>query len=370
MKPPRSSVLLEHRNHTTGFSLVELSVAMLILSLLLVLVLEIISNLVGVSSYAKNQVFGSQQARLASESMIRRISLATLNNYYDYVNADGLYRTSQNAATFSPRDYRLASDLHFIVLPASVALNQDAAFCPGSAVFFQAELGYSMAADLRASKGLLNESGFFVEYSNQSGRPSFLNGVLPPEPYRYRLVEVLDPSELLTVYRSTKPDGTDSSRIGYDRVWMQDLLQGKRHVVAQNVVLLLALPKVSPSDEQRLSGKVDGSFLAPGFQYDSRAWEKPSSPGPLVEYTRNQLPPIIEVVVVTITDASAARLGGGSTPPLGDVFVGLFQEPAVLNRTPGDEGDLARMETRLTARKVEYRVTRFDIGVQASKWSY
>lgn len=348
-----------------GFSLLELIVAVAILSVMLVLVSGMVSFFLSISASNRSVTSGEQAARESVGYLTHRLSRATLNNYFDYVNASGQFRSPGNAATFEPDDFRLSSDLHFICGPASDVLGRPSASYPGSAVLFQASFG-EMAANSNHLNGLLNACGFFVEFSRDTGRPSFLDGFVPDEPYRYRLVEVVEPAESFSVFASTKPIAEVP---GYDRTWVDNLLSSRRVVVADNVILLLVLPKLSEAMEITLTGGSDADYLAPEFLYDSRAWEMGSSNALLSERSFNALPPSLEVVLVTISEQAAQRLDSGSTPPLSDAFAGLFADSSVLHPKVGDEGDLVRFENRLRDRRVDYRVSRFEVPIQAARWT-
>ena len=348
----------------SAFSLLELLVSLAVLAVILLLVANVVSFLLSLSSSSKSRVSIEQGTRESAGYLTRKLGRATLNSYFDYIDSAGTFRTPANANSFSPDDYRLSSDLHFIAAPASDVLNASASLFPGSAVLFQSGSGVS-STPLEGLSESLNASGFFIEFSQRTDRPSFLNGILPPEPFRYRLVEVVEPTESFSVFASTKPA---SGSGGYDRTWIDNLLGMRRTIIADNVVFLLVLPKLSPALEKELSGKSDGSYLAPTYLYDSRSWEKSSPDGSRADLTQNTLPPSLEVVLVSISEASARRIDNGSTPPLDGLFAGLFTDSALLHKTQNDEGDMARMETRLRDRDLDYRIARFEIPLSAARW--
>jgi uncharacterized protein (TIGR02599 family) len=339
-----------------------LLVSLAILAVILVLVVNVIGMFRSISSSVNSRVASEQGAREAAGYVGRRLGMATLNSYFDYVDAAGIFRTPQNASSFTPKGYRLASDLHFIAGPAAQALGQPAATAahPGSAVLFQAGFGVP-ATGSSVLRLLLNSCGFFIDFSQRTGRPAFLDGYVPDEPYRYRLVEVIEPTEKFSVFRSTKPATGDTDRLGYDTKWVESLLVNPQSIVADNVILLLVLPKVSPV-------VAASNYLAPKYLYDSRSWEKSSSDGTPSALSQNSLPPSVEIILVTISETSAKRIDTGSTPPLAGLFDGLFTDSAKLHATPGDEGDLARMEKLLRARNLDYRVAQVEIPILAARW--
>ena len=122
-------------------------------------------------------------------------------------------------------------------------------------------------------------------------------------------------------------------------------------------------------------------MLTYDYSYDSRLWEKGGAITPLVKSTRNQLPPLVELVLVSIDEPSAKRLellyGGpdGSLPP--------FKQPAVLAKlnlqslfqvspTYGNDqlqADINTLEKGLSALGVQYRVFRTQVNINAAQWS-
>jgi uncharacterized protein (TIGR02599 family) len=88
---------------------------------------------------------------------------------------------------------------------------------------------------------------------------------------------------------------------------------------------------------------------------------------------------MVQVIMVAIDEPSAQRLedlyssdqylGIGTNPdPLSQRV--LFTTPTALNDTPqGAPGDLTRLQSMLTYRKVSYRVFSTNVTIKGAKWS-
>ncbi len=119
---------------------------------------------------------------------------------------------------------------------------------------------------------MLNSTGFYLTFgNNQTDRPSFLNGLTPPPPvrYRFRLMEFLQASENFLVYTMNFPGGSSHD-------WFTKNTGGSSLLLAENVLALIVLPRL-PSDPP------DASSLMPGndYEYDSQvAWKSGNTRSP------------------------------------------------------------------------------------------
>lgn len=412
--------------------MVEMLISMAALLLIMVVLFQAISSTSSVWTRSVGKVQAFQAARSAFESMTRNLAQATLQGYYGYADSDGLpvplvnpSFTSANAAVTanlasarlkSPTKYLRQSELHFVCEPASVALAAtglpDTAI-PGSAVFFQAPIGYSNASSYSTRPSLLNTCGYFVQFTTDAESdqnndnkgtgaiPSFTTG-LPATPagaYRYRLMEVAQTSEQNGVYQSTNVVDPASALplFNYDKTWISAMAlnyrvgpsgQTNRHVLADNVLLLIIRPKLAPEDEDRVAADLGrswntvtdrGSLIAPKYVYDSRSWEpgytglgvtanNAQNRALMEKVIMNRLPPIVEVVMVAVDERSALRLAdkyggaGGMTAPFVDgglkALVGFgttFQDA-----TRYDD-DLATLEDGLNGLGLNYRLFRTEL---------
>ena len=333
-----------------GFTLVELLVSMTVLAILLLVIVQVTSQTGSVwrNTTAKADQF--REARDAFESITRNLSQATLNTYYDYFDEVGNRRTPANAATFVPARYGRYSELKFQTGAASTLLNKSADTFPGHAIFFQAPLGFTNDPTNGSLNSLLNTWGYYVEFRPDTDRPNFVPGSTRR---RFRLMEFMQPSEQLNIYSSP---GT----------WLAGAGQtASSHVMASNIIALTILPKL-PAKGSANDPTVDpkGDKLAPAFEYNSTT-QGQAGAGPEFN-SLNQLPPLVEVTMVAIDEASAVKLEmqhGTSPPNFG--LNGLFKNSNPVNR----EEDLAGLVGNLTAHGISYRVFSTEVSLRGAKWS-
>ena len=314
-------------------------VACAILALLVVLLLSIIGQTSAATRRASDSVTAFQGARAAFDLMTAHLSQATLRSYWDYQDATGAFRTSANRATFRPATYGRQSELHFLIQNAGGSAPGTAG--TGQSIAFQLPAGVATSPDHEGLSNLLNACGYFVAYGDQEPLP----GPFPPfaPKYRYRLMQALEPSEDLSVYQNANGNA-----------WVTALSQ---HAVpiADNVVYLGLWPRKTLSEDP------DGDDLSKDFTYDSRL-DAARSPQP---ETANRLPPLLQVMLVCIDEASAARLCTSSSPPaeITDAFSGLF----ISSRQSDFEEDLTRLESRLAAAGVTCRIFSTLVPLRESK---
>ncbi|HSI83815.1 MAG: Verru_Chthon cassette protein C [Candidatus Methylacidiphilales bacterium] len=331
-----------------AFTLVEMLVTLSVLSILLLVIFSIINQTSSMWTRTSRNVKQFQSARVAFQTLTRLLSEATLNTYYGVTYAGG-----------KPTRYDRASDLHFVSgTPLATGLN--AASGPGSqishAVFFQAPLGNT---DLPAKYGRLDSllcvCGFYIQYAQEAGRPTFLEAMpsVPTKAWRFRLMQLVQPTESFPVYSNTTGNG-----------WIKNMMTAPAagtwvHEIADNVVALVIMP-VDPTPA--------ATSIAPNFDYDTRinGAIPAQMPGTLA-----QLPPVVEVVMVVIDEKSLLKLGNPATPPnFGQAT--LFKSAAML------EADLATLQANLNASpgnaagnriSLESRVFRTRVALRGAKWT-
>ena len=345
--PTRTPARISRR---AAFTLVELLVSMAILSLISVLALQIVSTVSDQYKRTRGSIESFNGARLAFERITRQLSQATLATYYGYLDTD-------NDGT--PEAYQRTSDLHFISGPADVVLPAGAAGTPvTNTLFFQAPLGYNPGGGTEQLRQLMNSVGYYVAFgADNDPKLSILpdvTGFNPPQPsHRFRLFEVREKSSELSVYESKT--GTD---------WIGTALTETKssQLLAENIIALAVLPKLPPDDD------VSGVGLAQNFRYDSRddrlVSVRPSIGDVREASTLNQLPPLVEVVLVALDPLSAQRLAdknGSSMPNL--QLSSLFRDPAQL------EADIETLTDKLIAERADFRVFRTTVGMRGAKWS-
>ena len=362
-----------------GFTLVELMVSMAILAMLL-LVLASLTNATQRSwTYTSGKIEEFRNAREAFESITRKLGQATLNTYWDYLYPNG-------DASKPPTGYVRQSELRFICGPASGLMpamqdaNGNALSTTTHAIFFQAPLGYTTNATYTDLKKLLNTCGYFVEFgSDQPSWPTFLQGKpSPPAPqprYRFRLMELMEPSEWLTLYNYTS--GTSGSipknptYTGHE--WFTTPLAASprpARVVAENIVALVLQPKLSAGDIAGLNkngGAYSDASLAPNYNYDSTAINSDANINP-----KNQLPPVVQVTMVALDENSANRMtargASNLAAKLGTLFADATKYDADLRRNPASSSDQS-LEKYLIDNKINYRIFTTSVSLKGAKWS-
>ncbi len=274
---------------------------------------------------ARVGAFGN--ARAVFEIVANRLGQATLNTYWDYDDRG------------NPTRYLRKSELHLVVGKAA-ALLPDLEDTATDAVFFIAPLGIAETPADQPLVKLLSACGFYVRFGPQTGRPAFLDtlgGRVPPR-YRYRLYQVMEPGQRLSVYENASGMG-----------WLRAAAAGWSFPMADNVIgLLLRVRHPSPS----------GDVVA--FGYDSRAF-----PGATPPPTLHQLPPVISVTVVMMDEESATRLAaqhGGEPPP-------VLPDPDWFDTEAEFEDDLGQWEEKLAGLKIRYQVLSADVPLRGAKWS-
>lgn len=309
-----------------GFTLVELLVGMAVLVLLLALLMSVVNITNSTVKHSSSQIDAMQQGRAAFDILNRTISQATLNTYWDYYNASDQRRTPANAAGFLPAKYDRASDLHFLI-------SNNSPF--GQAVYFQSPQAFSSRTQDAQTQGLLNACGYFVEFNDgKSYAPALFASEARP---RYRLMQAIQPTEDLKVFTDQTSAWTNA-------------LAALKWPIASNVIALIVWPRLPASEDAA------GTQISPDYQYDSR-----SASG----VQEAQLPPMLQVTVVVIDEASALRLESGTTEPgaIRNALDGKFTDPSRY------ASDLADLESQLTAEHIGYHVLTSTIPLRESRWS-
>ena len=394
-----------------GFTLVELLVAVVLVSLLLVLLASIINSTASTWRFTSSRIEEFRDAGNAFESLTRRLSQATLNTYWAYDSAT------------APTKYLRQSELRFIsgnaqVNPgagqnSAVIMNSGTYNRPTHAIFFQAPLGYVDESpsgfvnnpNFGGLDSLLNTWGYYVEYRDDSQwRPPFINTLpnAPPTRYRYRLMELMQPSNVMTIYNYTsgpQPSNTAASRSlnyvtnpplpglslapgvtpsGTGREWFTDALNASPqpvHVLAENIIALVFLPMLAPQDETGLvtAGTIPapaagaGTALSPAYSYDSTSYNTIPALNP-----QNQLPPVVQVTMVAIDEVSAKRLA-----LLPNGITGLNNELSqLLKQATNPNTDIIQnktnpnnLESYLISNHINYRIFTSNVLIRGAKWS-
>ena len=345
----------------SGFTLIELLAASSLFGVLLLLVFQMVNVVSNVYNQAGSRIDSFSEGRAAFTEISERLSQATLFPYLDYSSED----PTDSAASFA-----YTSDLHFLCGRANQVIPQapQTSGAGGHAVLFHATRGIASTpeGDLAALPGLLNATGFYVEYGKPDDyEPAFLREAgAGDQPARFRLVEILQPTEENRVYEGYADGSQGEGDSANTDAWIDNLqLDGgqglDRHILADNIIALVIRPKDPAFAEP--------SIIAPDYAYDSRKATSGSAVGAtLASITRHQLPPVVEVIVVSIDERSAARLdrdwGNNVANVLGlESYFRSASESAL-------ESDLEAMGERLTEMDVTYKIFRGDVVLKNSRW--
>ena len=340
----------------SAFTLVELMVATTLLSVLLIILASITNQTSNTLRYTTSKVEQFKSAREAFEAVTRRLSQATLNTYWDY-------EWTGSGTSRVPSKYVRQSELRFWSGATQTAAGATP-LRPGHGVFFQAPLGFvNRTKEFGGLDNLLNTWGYYVEFNNEDDfRPPFVNSMNPPIPdrYRYRLMELMQPSNEMELYSLTA-GGTGTATTYTSTDWIKNALaptttaRAPVHILSENVISFVLLPKLSEAEDPT------GVRLAPGYSYDSTVTVADPEINP-----KNQLPPLVQVTMVAIDETSAARVANGATlPDLG--LEGLFQTGGT--DAGNYDSDLEVLTKGLSERRLNYRVFSTHVSIRAAKWS-
>ena len=337
--------------------MVELMVSTALIAVIALLLVTMTNSTAATWRYTTGRIEQFRGADTAFEAMTRRLSQATLNTYWDYDSPT------------APKKYLRQSDLRFItgnmtnpnVSAQKRLLTTTTPRRPTQGVFFQAPLGYvDDATNFSGLDNLLNTWGYYVEFRDEAlAGPAF---VTQPARYRYRLMELMQPSNFLSIYNYTS--GKAATYTAKD--WFTAALPTSAvapiagatpllvHALADNVIALAVLPRLSKKDETST-----GKTLSKDYSYDSTS----TDPDPDIN-PKSQLPPIVQVTLVAIDEISAARMANGLTPPALDASL----DAIFLDSTKFDT-DLATLQKTLTDQRISYRVFTSNVSIRGAKWS-
>jgi len=361
------------RRQHTGFTLVEVLVSASIVVILMGILLSMTDQTQRLMRGTSAKVEQFQGARVAFESMTRRLAQATLNTYWDYQ-----YPPNAKVGT-PPIGYQRSSELRFVSGVTNTlvgATDSSGRVRPGHSVFFHAPNGYvSNQKTLGMLDDLINVWGYFVEIgSDADSLPSFLQDKVNPRT-RFRLMEFMQPSEELATYQFQQSGA--SPNFSQKAPWFAPFITGTPRpvrVLAENIVALVVLPRLSKTDEQlwmTQNGSKTAPILAPLYSYDST---NNTVSDPILN-PRNQLPPVVQVAMIAVDEPSAQKLQDkfGTDPNLGINYSSLFRNPAVLEDDPAttaaDDGDLSKLAALLAANHVSYRIFATNVSIRGAKWS-
>lgn len=387
-----------------GFTLVELMVSTAIIALIMLVLVAMTNQTSQTWRHATEQIEKFQSARDGFESMTRKIAQATLNTNWDYIDKDGKPRDKTINSTayvnFVPVNYGRTTDLRFVTGPMSPnsfvpGLIIPNTSRPGHGIFFQAPFGVvTDQTNYGTMNNLLNTWGYYVETGYDQSRPVFITDSVTPKRWRPRLMEFREPSEKMSAY-----DPTDTTNKWFT-MGMTNAPQPVR-VLAENILTLIILPKLSKADEDLRTAKQNpaAAMLSPRYTYDTKLTLNTGASGgtdPAAINPKNQLPPIVSVTMVALDEHSAQRLADKycvgaqqGNPSASHAAMGLDSaaakvspsvnyfnlftdasrlEDSTTTAAAGD-GDLYDLERILTHEGCTYRVFTSNVSIRGAKWS-
>ncbi|MEI6337621.1 MAG: prepilin-type N-terminal cleavage/methylation domain-containing protein [Verrucomicrobiota bacterium] len=357
-----------------GFTLVELLVAMAILSLMTVLMLSVVTSAQNLWKQNASRTEQFREARRAFERINERLAQATLNVYWDYVDASGNPRSatgfSYTSGTFVPKSYFRLSELRYIqtggtnIASLQQYLTSDSypntgprgGTLKGGAIFFQAPIGQSTNT---GRNSLLNTVGFFIEQgSDLSMQPTPVNPTQDPAKakIRFRVYEMLEPSENLTIYSLTSGSANYQGSLWFTKPVANTAYS---HRLADNIVALLF--RADYTDKSGNSVNSYGYTSAPKRPLASLNLNPLSQP-----IEENNLPPNIHVTMIAVDEISGRRIK--------DLNITLpdpqydTTDPAN-SVDPADPLGLPYFEKQLLANHLNYRKFESTVKIGSSKWS-
>lgn len=308
------------RDGDGGFTLIELLVATAVLLTILLVLFSVITQTSSIWKRSTNKIEAFQGARAGFDLVTRSLSQATLNTYIDYDNAT------------NPGGYLRKSELKFFV-GQNGANGMPGTAGTGQGVFFQAPLNHTLsAASYSGLDSLLNTCGFYVSYTTNSGLPTHVPG--NKNPYRYRLMQMLVPVEKNQIYTASGRDWF-STNTNYAAT------------VADNVIALI----VRAQDPSATTPDISSDY-----SYDSTL-NSTNNPQPT---TANQLPPVLQITMVAIDEASAARI---------DPSVVTTALTGKFGTTTNYDSDISQLESDLLKAGYDCRIFVSAVPIRESKWT-
>lgn len=344
-----------------AFTLVELLVSMTVLTILLLIVTNVISETQKAWSQASSRVSQFREARAAFDVVTRNVSQATLNAYWDYK------RSNPNDIAELPSKYERTSELSFICGQASVLLRNapNAANVSSHAIFFQAPLGNTKEGANANLNNLLCGRGYYVLYGNDA---PFLPAFLPAAyaKTRFRLMEYSPPAETNRIYSDGfRPADTNNSSAWFERDATAAIMSSETGTdrsparpIAENIIALIISPRLSPKEV----GSVDPTSIARYYDYDSTKVDNITAQSP--QGTQHLIPPLLEVTMVALDGPSAEKLEAQT-----HTANFLNDARAPFTNASSYEEDIQSLERELINRRLNFRVFRATIPMRSSKWS-
>lgn len=319
-----------------AFTLIEMLTAVAVLTLMMSICFAVVGQVTGVWKQTSQKIEAFQGARMAFETLTRHLSHATLNTYLDYDNPT------------SPQNYLRKSELRYLSAPAGVA-GIPGTVNTGQAIFFQAPAHYTnQNTTYGGLESLLNTCGYYISFTTNN-LPAH---VTAPNPPRYRLMQLLVPTEQAdSVYPYSANSTSDWATWFASKSWFANYTT-LATPVADNIIALIIRAQDPASTTPDITTNYTYDTTLNASVYPQPVWA-------------NQLPPVLQVTLIAIDEASALRLQNGTSEPnaISHALAGKFVTPA------NYISDLNSVESALTAAHIQYRVFATAVTILESKWT-
>lgn len=318
------------RRGRAAFTILEVLVSCAVLALILVVMMALISQTSDLWRRSNARIDAFQSARRGFENLTRLLEQATLNTYWDYNDPN------------NPEKYIRQSELHFLVGDAGAG-GLPGTPGTGQAVFFQAPANKTNDNAYESATGLLNGCGFFIQYGSDA---SWLPAHVDPSQARsrFRLMQWMQDTEELKVYGYDKGGGKQT--VDSD-AWIPSTVSADAIPIADNVIALVIWPREEGNSHAILNA----------YTYDSREDSRPEA--------INQLPPVLQIALVAMDEASAERLGTGLQGAVEDCLKDLF----ISNPDETFADNLKTLEGRLADKGITFRAFTSAVPMREAKWS-
>jgi uncharacterized protein (TIGR02599 family) len=371
-----------------AFTLVELLVSMSVLAILMVLVTQVVGQVQKTWLSSNSRVSQFREARMAFDLVTHNLAQAELNPYWE-TDTGGISSTNytyaqRNQFQSLPSRYLRKSDLQFICGRATTlvkgAANADAQHLPFSAVFFQAALGATQVPDYERMQSLVCGRGYFVQYGDDAAfRPPFVT--TPAN--RFRLMEYSPTSEQNSIYyddwqfaandtsggtATMKPKWFNDAGATMDRTTDKStggnsttaIVRGFTRPIAENIIAFVVAPRVSAQSAAAV-GK-DPHWIAPNYSYDSLQKTNSTTANP--QGTEALLPPLVDVVMIAIDEASQGNFTSDDINSIN----GLFTNASAI------DSDITAAQSALVnrgtgKRPINFRIFKTTVEIRAARWS-
>ncbi|MCB1086151.1 MAG: Verru_Chthon cassette protein C [Verrucomicrobiae bacterium] len=328
------------RSTLAGFTLVELLVAMSILSVLLLLLSQLLDQVQKSWNYSEGRVSQFREARLAFDLISKNLSQATLNTYWDL---------EYDRSTNTVRNYVRQSELHFATMDGSDLGSTGDGQILGHAIFFQAPLGFSN--QYRNLSNLLTARGYYLVFGGDKRfKPGFIDA---EERKRFRLMEYRPPAEENQIYIDGDEERVRGNKANYTD-WYRYELEKFSNPISENIVAFV----VAPRDSIEVGGESGAntfSRIAPDYKYDSAKHTNP--------LFVNQLPPLVRITMVAIDETAAVKMDATGGDPKNILPAGMFRN------TSNFEKDVESVKAALSQKGFNHKVFSTLVAIRSAKWN-